>query len=314
MGLSVAFNKEETTLMHLSIAKGINNPLAQFEQIKSISFVNSSSGKEAAIKALRQYKTDMLIIDNNTYWINTESAKGKLLAHIIESQTVEKNTLPMLKNQQSNSAWQRKTLAEKEVRYVDWVIPGVLGMNMMFSCLFGVGYVIVRYRTSGILKRYQATPVTAFQFLLAQVLSRLVVTLSITCGIFIACMFVLDLTVKGNLFAMLVVAAVGALSMIALGLIASVRTNSLELSNGLLNIFTWPMLLMSSVWFSFDDAPPWLQWLAQGLPLTHLLKAERAIMLDGETLLQQWLPLSAMAVSGLFFLLVSSALFRWGDE
>ena len=164
------------------------------------------------------------------------------------------------------------------------------------------------------LKRFQATPVTAFQFLFAQILSRLVITLAITVAIFMACLLLLDITVKGSLWAMLVVAIFGALSMIALGLIASVRTNSLELSNGILNIFTWPMLLMSSVWFSFDDAPDWLRWLAECLPLTHLLRAERAIMLDGETLLQQWDALLVMGITAALFLLISSAMFRWGDE
>ena len=66
------------------------------------------------------------------------------------------------------------------VRYVDWLFPGILGMNMMFSCLFGVGYVVLRYRKSGFLKRLHATPLTAFEFLSAQVLSRLSLILFVT--------------------------------------------------------------------------------------------------------------------------------------
>ena len=92
------------------------------------------------------------------YWVNTSSPKGYI---------VEKLLLA------ADRDAQRQPVTGDAVRYVDWLFPGILGMNMMFSCLFGVGYVVLRYRKTGFLKRLHATPLSAFEFLSAQVLSRL---------------------------------------------------------------------------------------------------------------------------------------------
>ena len=92
------------------------------------------------------------------YWVNTDSPKGYVVEKLLRAE---------------HPAPSAKPVTGAAVRYVDWLFPGILGMNMMFSCLFGVGYVVVRYRKSGFLKRLHATPLTAFEFLSAQVLSRL---------------------------------------------------------------------------------------------------------------------------------------------
>ena len=108
-------------------------------------------------------------------------------------------------------ALEREAVGGAAIRYVDWVVPGLLGMNMMFSCLFGIGYVIVRYRKSGYLKRLNATPLTALEFLLAQLVSRLALTLLITAGCFTALTLLLHFRMEGSyldLFLVTVLAAV----------------------------------------------------------------------------------------------------------
>ena len=105
------------------------------------------------------------------YWVNTDSPKG----YIVEKLLLRGST-------RARSA---RPVSGEAVRYVDWLFPGILGMNMMFSCLFGVGYVVVRYRKSGFLKRLHATPLTAFEFLSAQVLSRLLLILFVTAILYV---------------------------------------------------------------------------------------------------------------------------------
>ncbi len=101
----------------------------------------------------------LLDLDGATrYWVNTDSPKGYI---------VEKLLLA------ADPGARRQPVTGQAIPYVDWLFPGILAMNMMFSCLFGVGYVVLRYRKSGFLKRLHATPLTAFEFLSAQVLSRL---------------------------------------------------------------------------------------------------------------------------------------------
>src|SRR5204863_3132355 len=113
---------------------------------------------------------------------------------------------------------QRQPVTGAALRYVDYLFPGILGMNMMFSCLFGVGYVVLRYRKSGFLKRLHATPLTAFEFLTAQVLSRLSLILFVTGVLYAGIGAVIGSHSAGSVLLLALVAVAGALSMIALGL------------------------------------------------------------------------------------------------
>src|SRR5215510_8222577 len=121
---------------------------------------------------------------------------------------------------------QRQPVSGAALRYVDWLFPGILGMNMMFSCLFGVGYVVLRYRKSGFLKRLHATPLTAFEFLSAQVLARLGLILFVSAVLYVGIGTIIHLHTAGSLFLLLLIAVLGALSMIALGLTIAARISS----------------------------------------------------------------------------------------
>ncbi|MGB1581293.1 MAG: ABC transporter permease, partial [Nevskiales bacterium] len=190
----------------------------------------------------------------------------------------------------------------------------ILGMNMMFSCLFGVGYVIVRYRKNGYLKRLNATPLSALEFIVAQVLSRLLLIMSITVVIFAATWWILDLRVEGSFLGLFLLALLGSVSMIAMGLTISARVTSEELAGGLLNVLSWPMMFLSGVWFSLEGAPGWVQAAAEFLPLTHMLNGARAIMLDGAGLASLGYELFLMAAMTLVFLLLGAISFKWTME
>jgi ABC-2 type transport system permease protein len=199
-------------------------------------------------------------------------------------------------------------------RYIDWLFPGVLGMNMMFTCLMGAGYVVVRYRKNGFLKRLSATPVSAFEFLSAQVLSRLGLALAITLILYSGIGTVIHFHNTGSNALLFLVAVLGCLSLIAFGLIVAARFASEEVVGGLLNLLTWPMMLLSGIWFSLEGSPRWMQWLAQLFPLTHILQAVRAITLDGAGLDAIGVDLAYLAGTTLVFLGIGAATFRWRAE
>ncbi len=233
------------------------------------------------------------------YWVNTDSPKGYI---------VEKLLLA------ADPHAERETVAGAGLRYVDWLFPGILGMNMMFSCLFGVGYVVVRYRKSGFLKRLHATPLTAFEFLGAQVLSRLALILFVTVILYVGISTIIGFHNAGNFLLLLVVAVLSALSMVAMGLTIAARFSSEELVGGLLNILTWPMMLLSGIWFSLEGSPRWIQWLAHIFPLTHTLDAARAVMLDGAGLKAIAPHLLYLAATAFGFLAFGAWSFRWRIE
>ena len=121
---------------------------------------------DSALAKVERHQIDLLVDPEGgrqgelRYWVNQHSARGYLAERLLQSSYVDSGVLP-----------QRQTVTGRSLRYVDWVLPGVLGMNIMFSSLWGVGWVIVRYRKNGVLRRLKATPLTAFEFIAAQLVS-----------------------------------------------------------------------------------------------------------------------------------------------
>lgn len=184
-------------------------------------------------------------------------------------------------------------------------------MNMMFACLFGVGYVIVRYRKSGVLKRLKATPLKSIEFITAQIVSRLWLVLAITVSVYVGTDWFLDFTMNGNYITLFLVLLLGAVCLISLGLLVASRTASEELAGGLLNVATWPMMLLSGVWFSMEGAHPVVRAVSQVLPLTHIIEAARTIMIDGASILSVSGHLVYLLVLTAIFLGLGARFFRW---
>ncbi|MGH8244287.1 MAG: ABC transporter permease, partial [Steroidobacteraceae bacterium] len=180
--------------------------LHPFLGTRYVDFVRiDARGLAAAIRKVERHQVDLLLDLRAAprYWINEDSPKGYLAEKLL------------LESAAGRAA--REPVSGAAVRYVDWLLPGILGMNMMFSCLFGVGYVVVRYRKSGFLRRLSATPVTAFEFGAAQVLSRLLLTVSVTSLLYGALALFVPFRNDGSVGLLLVVAIAGALAMIAFG-------------------------------------------------------------------------------------------------
>jgi ABC-type multidrug transport system permease subunit len=234
------------------------------------------------------------------YWINPTAAKGYFVEFAL-LQSASTATSTIVKEQ----------VAGKPVRYADWILPGILGMNMMFSCLFGVGYVIVRYRKNGFLKRLRATPLTSLEFITAQIASRMVLIMVITTVVYTGTHLLLDTRMEGSYVTLFVVGLVGAISLISLGLVVSARVTSEELAGGLLNLINWPMMMLSGVWFSLEGTGEAVQRISQIFPLTHVLESARAVILDGATLAEVAPSLGALLLLSAVFLAVGARIFRW---
>jgi ABC-type multidrug transport system permease subunit len=261
----------------------------------------AEAGLPDAVRKVERHQADLLVDLRGAprYWVNADSPKGYL---------AEKLLL------QAAPAAARQPVTGAAVRYVDWLLPGILGMNMMFSCLFGVGYVVVRYRKSGFLRRLSATPVTALEFGAAQVLSRLLLTVSVTAVLYAALSLFVPFRNEGSVALLLLVAVAGALAMISFGFMMAARFASEELANGAINLASWPMMLLSGVWFSLEGAPGWLQAAARALPLTQMLEAARAVMLDGAGPARILPQLGWLAAMTLLFLGIAAAGFRWRPD
>jgi ABC-2 type transport system permease protein len=298
IGMGFVFGGPERPLFKVGVlAPSIDRAAHPFLRERYVEFVPLPQ-QEQALQKVRHQQVDLLVDLHAPprYWVNTDSPKGYI---------VEKLLLA------AEPGAQRQPVTGAALRYVDWLFPGILGMNMMFSCLFGVGYVVLRYRKSGFLKRLYATPLTAFEFLSAQVLSRLGLILFVTVILYTGIGAIIGFHNAGSLLLLLLLAIIGALSMIALGLTIAARFSSEELVGGLLNLLTWPMMLLSGIWFSLEGSPRWVQWVAHVFPLTHVLDAARAVMLDGAGLAQIAPHLLFLGATAFAFLAFGAWSFRW---
>ena len=298
IGMGFVFGGKERPLFKVGVlATVIDKQAHPFLKERYVEFVPIASEAQGVQKVTHQ-QIDLLLDLHSTprYWVNTDSPKGYV---------TEKLLL------QSASDAQRQPVTGAALRYVDYLFPGILGMNMMFSCLFGVGYVVLRYRKSGFLKRLHATPVTAFEFLSAQVLSRLTLILFVTSVLYVGIGTIIHFQRAGSLPLLVLIAVLGALSMVALGLTIAARLSSEEMVGGLLNLLTWPMMLLSGIWFSLEGSPQWVRWVAGIFPLTHILDAARAVMLDGAGMTQIAPHLLYLGVTAVAFLGFGAWSFRW---
>jgi ABC-type multidrug transport system permease subunit len=304
-GFALIFSGEPQDMFKvgvLSSQQDLQQVQSPFTATKHISFIMVDD-EAGAIAKIERHQLDLLMDTGTTsrYWINEHSQKGYLAERLMQAAYAETSEpLP-----------QRQTVSGRALRYVDWVLPGILAMNMMFSCFWGVGWVIVRYRKNGVLRRLQATPLSAFEFLTAQVLSRLAVVLVATIVVYTGADFFLDFIMRGSYLALFIVYIAGAMCLISMGLIIAARLRTEELADGLLNIFSWPMLLLSGVWFSMEGTSEAAQFLSRLMPLTHLVDAARAVMIDGAGLLQVLPQIMMLGGTGLLLLIIAARLFRW---
>jgi ABC-type polysaccharide/polyol phosphate export permease len=299
-GISFAFSGRNQEVFKIGVLGAPSALPPGFAATKYVKFVPFDDA-DAARARLRHHQVDLLVAPGRplSYWINDSSPKGYLAERILLG--TDAGTPPPV----------RGAVSGREIRYVDWLVSGLLGMNMMFSALFGVGYAIVRYRKNGVLKRLKATPLRAVEFLSAQILSRLLLIMGVFAVVYHGSDLFLHYERQGSLAAVYLIFSLGAACLISLGLLVAARATSEELAGGLLNLLSWPMMFLSGVWFSLEGAPRPLRVFAGFFPLTHMIDAARAVMTEGATLGQVSGHLAVLAAMTVAFLAVGAWSFRW---
>jgi ABC-2 type transport system permease protein len=313
LGFAFIFSGEPEDQLKIAVATANGALPAERTGLLALRYVQfiPLTDPQPAVPKVERHQLDLLVDLRQVppaYWVNTESPRGYLAERLLigaapgagQGGGDDRSAVP-----------ERRTVSGAAVRYADWVLPGVLAMNLMFSSLWGVGWVIVRYRKNGVLRRLKATPLSPFEFLSAQVLSRLLVVLSSNIAVYLGAALLLDFPMRGSYVALGVVYGTGALCLISLGLIVSSRLRTEELADGILNLISWPMLLLSGVWFSMEGTSPAAQLVSRISPVTHLVDAARRIMIDGAGLaavLPEVLFLGGLALG---FLTLAAWLFRW---
>ena len=202
-------------------------------------------------------------------------------------------------------------VTEPGSRYIDFLIPGLIGVNTMGGGLWGIGFLLVNFRIAKLLKAFVATPMPRRDFLLAILGARLTFLIPDLAVLLLVGTWMFGMPFRGSFLLVVVIDVVGALAFAGIGLLVACRASTTETVSGLMNLVMLPMWLLSGVFFSSDRFPAAVQPLIQILPLTQLINALRAVILEGAGWLDVAPALGILAAWAVATFLLALRLFRW---
>jgi ABC-type multidrug transport system permease subunit len=202
-------------------------------------------------------------------------------------------------------------ITEPGARYVDFLVPGLIGMNLMGSGLWGLGFTVVIARSRKLLKRFAATPMRRSHYLLSFMLSRLIFLVLEVAAVIIFASLAFGFTVRGSWLAVTLSIVLGGFTFSGIGLLVAARPTTIEGVSGLMNFIMLPMWLLSGTFFSSERFPQVLQPFIQALPLTALNNVLRALMNEGGSLSSNWLPIAILLFWCVISFVVALKIFRW---
>ncbi len=200
---------------------------------------------------------------------------------------------------------------EQGARYIDFLVPGLIGMNLMSTGMWSISFSVVNARLRKLLKRFLATPMRKTHYLFSQFLSRLVFLLMEVTVVTVFAWLVFDVAIRGSALAFVVTCLIGAAAFSGLGLLTASRANTLEAISGLINVVMMPMWICSGVFFSYERFPDAVIPIIRALPLTALTDALRAVMNDGYGLVQIAPQLINLAIWTIVTSVAGLKIFRW---
>jgi ABC-type multidrug transport system permease subunit len=265
--------------------------------------------KEDWRKRLQAGKTDLVIeltpgkSPPYQLWDEPHRTESRLARYAVEAALLRQNS--------SEPPAEVKHLQKPGSRYIDFLLPGMIGMNLMGGGLWGIGFVVVDMRVRKLLKRFLATPMRRSDFLLAIMLSRLFFTLADVVILLAFGYAVFGVRCEGNYLELTLAVLLGGFSFAGIGLLVASRAQTVETVSGLMNLVMLPMWILSGVFFSSERFPEVVQPLINLLPLTALNQLLRGIMLEGESLVTHWSEVAILAAYGVITFALALKIFRW---
>jgi ABC-type multidrug transport system permease subunit len=263
-----------------------------------------------ALHALRTGKTPLVVLPGPsgqgvTYRFDPTRPEAAVARAAVD------DALQRAEGRQDVVAVHDEPLIERGSRYIDFLIPGLMGLNTMGGGLWGIGFLLVNFRIGKLLKRFAATPMPRRDFLLALLGARLTFLIPDAAILLALGVFAFKMPVRGSLLLVSLILILGALAFAGIGLLVASRAQTTETVSGLMNLVMLPMWLFSGVFFSSDRFPPAMQPFIQALPLTQVIGALRRVMLEGAGFLDVGGSLALLAAWAAVTFVVALRIFRW---
>ena len=263
---------------------------------------------DEATRALRSGKVAIVVKPNeNNYSLRfdptrPESRTAKLIVDDVLQRAKGRNDVVTVGEEK---------VTETGARYVDFLVPGLIGMNLMGSGLWGLGFTIVIARSRKLLKRFAATPMRRSHYLLSFMLSRLIFLLLEVAAVVVFAWLAFGFTVRGSWLSVSLITLLGGFTFSGIGLLVAARPTTIEGVSGLMNFIMLPMWLLSGTFFSSERFPQVFQPFIKALPLTALNTLLRSVMNEGATLWANWIHVSILLFWLLISFVVALKIFRW---
>jgi ABC-2 type transport system permease protein len=312
LGLGIAFRNKPADVTVIAVVQGSGAQVALtlIERSPQKSSIRAEVlDKPAALKGFRLGKYDLLVESDGKggfQYLYDPARPESVLSRAEVDDALQvaagrKNPLPtsaVISNEPGS-------------RYIDFLIPGLIGMNLMNSGMWSIGFALVDMRQRKLLKRFVATPMRRSDFLLALAGGRLVLMVA-EVGLLLGFgALVFHIRVLGSLLSILILSSIGAVGFSGLGLLTATRAQKIESVSGLINLIMMPMWIFSGVFFSYERFPAVIQPFIKALPLTALNDALRATILEGAPLLTQVGRLLVLLLWGGISFLLALRWFRW---
>ena len=312
LGLGIAFRNKpaEVTPVAIVAGPGADDAVRLLQRSPRSSSIRAAVVPEAeALQGFRLGKYDLMIVPDGKGGFQYRYDPGR--PESVLSRAEVDDAMQTASGRIDPLPTSAVTSSEPGSRYIDFLIPGLLGMNLMNSGMWGIGFALVDMRQRKLLKRFVGTPMRRSDFLLALTSSRLVLMLIEIVLLLGFGVLVFHMRVLGSLFTILLLNTVGAISFAGLGLLTASRAQKLESVSGLMNLVMMPMWIFSGVFFSSERFPAMLQPLIKLLPLTALNDALRATILQGASLGAQSGRLLILVLWGGISFALALRWFRW---
>lgn len=233
---------------------------------------------------------------------NPESLKAKRAVQDTLEQAKGRKDLLQIKQTKVNTTG---------MRYVDFLIPGLLALSIMTTSLFGTGMTIVVNRRERLLKQYLTTPMKPLNYILSHVVGRYVVLVAEFLSVMLTATLLFGFEVQGSWFSYIFFACVGTAAFVAISIFVGSKTENAGFYNGLVNLVSLPLMMLSGVWFSKEGFPHWLSQLADFLPLAPLVDGLRKISLEGASIMELGQELMVLVAYAVVFTFLAKKTFKW---
>lgn len=196
-------------------------------------------------------------------------------------------------------------------RYIDFLVPGLISMGVMMSCMWGISYGIIEKRSKKLLRRLVATPMRKSHFLMALITVRIIMNLIESGVLLIFSIFAFKMSVQGDLTALIILYLAGNFAFAGIAVFVSSHTSNTEVGNGLINVVVMPLMVLSGIFFSYHNFPDWSLGVIKNLPLTMLTDGIRSIFNEGAGYPEVAMPILILTTIGAVFFTAGLKIFKW---